>query len=164
MQSNTVEVENQPINFPSLSVKKKTYKSDPFTVRDGRYVGNDGFVVPRDFDEFYQRYPDYVRNWVSKHADRSAPREEIGELDARPADPRFTTCRSKHREAGKEDIVETFDPVKHYGANEARFRNYINLCLANKFRTMHSKRMHDALSRPANLSLGDKPRVKTFSL
>jgi hypothetical protein len=60
---------------------------------------------------------------------------------------------SKHREAGKEDIVETFDPMKHYGANEARFRNYINLCLASKFRTMHSKRMHDALCRPAKLSL-----------
>jgi hypothetical protein len=61
---------------------------------------------------------------------------------------------SKYREAGKEDIVATFDPLRHYGANEARFRNYINLCLANKFRTMHSKRMKDALCRPGNLSLG----------
>ena len=49
--------------------------------------------------------------------------------------------------------MQTFDPVKHSGANEARFRNYINLCLANKFRTMRSKRMKDALCRPANLSL-----------
>ena len=60
---------------------------------------------------------------------------------------------SKYREAGNEDIVATFDPVKHYGANEARFRNYINLCLTNKFRTMHSKRMKDPLCRPGNLSL-----------
>jgi hypothetical protein len=59
---------------------------------------------------------------------------------------------SKYREAGKEDIVETFDPLKHHGANQARFRNYINLCLANKFRTMHSKRMKDALCRPRNVS------------
>jgi hypothetical protein len=61
---------------------------------------------------------------------------------------------SKYREAGKKDIVATFDPLRHYGANEARFRNYINLCLANKFRSMHSKRMRDALCRPGNLSLG----------
>ncbi len=50
--------------------------------------------------------------------------------------------------------MATFDPLRHYGANQARFRNYINLCLANKFRTMHSKRMKDALCRPGNLSLG----------
>jgi hypothetical protein len=60
---------------------------------------------------------------------------------------------SKHRESGKEDIVQTFDPMKHYGANEARFRNYINLCLTNKFRTMHSKRIKDALFHPENTSL-----------
>jgi hypothetical protein len=77
MQSNTVEVENQSINVPNFSVEKKTYKSDPFTIRDGRYVGSDGFVIPRDFEEFYQRFPDYVRKWVSKHADRSAPKQDV---------------------------------------------------------------------------------------
>ncbi len=66
MQSNTVEVENQSINFSNFSVEKKTCKSDPFTIRDGRYVGSDGFVVPRDFEEFYQRFPDYVRKWPSR--------------------------------------------------------------------------------------------------
>jgi hypothetical protein len=34
-----------------------------------------------------------------------------------------------------------FNPRKHYGANQARFQNYINLCLMNKFRTLYSKRM-----------------------
>jgi hypothetical protein len=61
---------------------------------------------------------------------------------------------SKYREAGKKDIVETFDPLKHYGANEARFRNYLNLCLANKLKTCYSKSLKDALFRPGNLSLG----------
>jgi len=60
---------------------------------------------------------------------------------------------SKHREAGKHDIVETFDADKHYGANQSRFLSYINLCLANKFRTLQSKRMKDALCRIASLSL-----------
>jgi hypothetical protein len=60
---------------------------------------------------------------------------------------------SKHREAGDEDIVQTFDPHKHYGANSARFFNYINLCLANKFRSMHSRRIKNPLCRPGNMSL-----------
>jgi hypothetical protein len=153
MQSNTVKVENQLLKFPNCSVEKRTYKPDPFTIKDGRYVGSDGFVVPSDFGEFYERFPDYVRKWVSKHADRSAPKEDIEDwtqdllihLQRLPE-------TSKHREAGRNDIVQTFDPVKHYGANQARFRSYINLCLTNKFRTMHSKRMKDSLCRPGNLS------------
>ncbi len=163
MQSNTVEVENQPINFPNFSVEKKTYKSDPFTIRDGRYVGGDGFVVPRDFEDFYQRFPDYVRKWISKHADRSAPKQDVEDwtqdllihLQHLPE-------TSKHREAGRNDIVQTFDPVKHYGANEARFRNYINLCLTNKFRSMHSKCMKDVLCHPGNLSLDGKAEGEEF--
>lgn len=43
---------------------------------------------------------------------------------------------SKHREAGKQDVIQTFDPFRHHGANLARFLNYVNRCLANKFRTI----------------------------
>ena len=67
---------------------------------------------------------------------------------------RYLPATSKHREAGKEDIVQTFDPHKHHGANQARFFNYINLCLANKFRTMHSKRMKNATVPPRKLVAG----------
>jgi hypothetical protein len=155
MQSNTAAVENQPINFLNFSVEKKTCKSDPFTITDGRYVGNDGFVVPRDFEEFFERFPDYVRRWVRKHADKSAQRED---LEDRTQDLLIHLLSlpqtSKYREAGKKDIVQTFDAMKHYGANEARFRNYMNLCLANKLKTFHSKSLKDALFRTGNLSFG----------
>jgi hypothetical protein len=157
MQSNTAAVENRSINFPNFPVEKKTYKSDHFTISDGRCIGSDGFVVPSDFEEFYERFPDYVRKWVSKHADRSAPKED---LEDRTQDLlihlQHLPQTSKYREAGKKDIVQTFDPVKHYGANQARFQNYVNLCLANKLKTIHSKRMKDALFRPGNLSLGEQ--------
>lgn len=154
MQSNTVAVENPYINLPNLSVENQKGESDPFTVRDGRYVGNDGFVVPRDFEEFYDRFPDYVRTWVSKHADRLASKEDLEDWTQDLMIHLYhLPQRSRYREAGKKDIVETFDPLRHYGANEARFRNYMNLCLANRFRTMHSKRMKDALCGRTNLSL-----------
>jgi len=154
MESNTAAVANQPINFPNFSVENRPYKVDSFTIRDGRYVGHDGFIVPKDFDEFHERFPQYVRNWVNRHADRSAPKEDLEDwtqdllihlLHLPPT--------SKHREAGKKDIVQTFDPHKHYGANQARFQSYVNLCLTNKFRSLHSKRMKDALSQPGSVSL-----------
>jgi hypothetical protein len=44
-------------------------------------------------------------------------------------------------------------PVKHHGANAARFFNYVNLCLGNKFRTIRSTRLKNPLCRPGNLSL-----------
>lgn len=44
--------------------------------------------------------------------------------------------------------MQTFDPHKHYGASSARFFNYINLCPANKFRSMHSRRAKNPLCRP----------------
>jgi hypothetical protein len=152
MQSNTVEIDNQPINFASIPVENRT--PEPFTVVDGRYVGHDGFVVPKDFDEFHERFPQYVRNWVKRHVDRSAPREDVEDwAQDLLIHLRYLPVTSKHREAGKQDIVQTFDPRKHYGANQARFQSYINLCLTNKFRTLRSKRMKDALFQPGNVSL-----------
>lgn len=154
MQSNTDAVANQPINFLNFSVENKPYKVDSFTIRDGRYVGHDGFVVPRDFEEFHERFPHYVRNWVNRHAGSIASKEDLEDwTQDLLLHLRHLPSTSKHREAGKQDIVQTFDPRKHYGANQARFQNYINLCLTNKFRTLRSKRMKDAQSRLGNVSI-----------
>ena len=152
MLSNTATIEDQSVTFANLSVENRN--AEPFTIRDGRYVGQDGFVVPKDFDEFHERFPQYVRNWVRKHSDRFAQPEDVEDwtqdllihLKCLPPN-------SKYREAGKEDIVQTFDPARHYGASQRRFQNYINLCLANKFRTMYAARMKNPLCRTGNLSL-----------
>jgi hypothetical protein len=73
MQANTASGANRTVNFHNFSVEK----CDPFSVRDGRFVGHDGFVVPKDFDEFHERFPDYVRNWVRRHTEASASREDL---------------------------------------------------------------------------------------
>jgi len=152
MQSNTAAVSNQPVDFTNISVENR--KPDPFTVADGHYIGHDGFVVPMNFDEFHERFPQYVRNWVNRHVDRSAPSEDVEDwTQDLLIHLHYLPATSKHRQAGKEDIVQTFDPIKHYGANSARFFNYINLCLGNKYRTIYSKRMKNPLCRPGNLSL-----------
>ena len=154
MQSNTASFDNQPFNFSNFSVENGPYKSDPFTIRDGRYVGHDGFVVPKDFDEFHQRFPHHIPNWVRKHSDRCVQKEDLEDwTQDLVIHMKYLPSTSKHREGGKEDIVQTFDPAKHHGANQPRFLNYVNLCLANKFRTIHSKRRKDAMCHSGNLSL-----------
>jgi hypothetical protein len=152
MQSNTVVVDDRPINFASIPVENLT--PDPFTIVDGHYVGQDGFVVPKNFDEFHERFPQYVRQWVRKHADRFAQPEDLEDwtqdllihLNSLPP-------TSKDWAAGKKDIVQTFDPKRHYGANSARFFNYINICLGNKLRSIRSKRMKNPICRAGNVSL-----------
>lgn len=43
------------------------HKESRFSITENRrYVGDDGFVVPKNFDEFYERYPKFVRNWVKR--------------------------------------------------------------------------------------------------
>jgi hypothetical protein len=120
----------------------------------GRFVGHDGFVVPKDFTEFHERFPEYVRNWVRRHMRVAASREDVEDwTQDLLIHLRFVPLNSKHRGAGKEDVIQTFDPMKHFGANQARFQNYINICLTNRLRTLQSKRMKDALFQPGNLSL-----------
>jgi hypothetical protein len=152
MQSNTAVAGNLDANFANLSVENRT--SDPFTTVDGHHVGHDGFVVPKNFDEFHERFPEHVRRWVERHVERSTPDEDVEDwTHDLLIHMRYLPTISKYREAGKQDMVQTFDPVKHHGANAARFFNYINLCLGNKFRSMRSTRLKNPLCRPGNLSL-----------
>lgn len=136
------------------------YTGDCFYLsQDGHFVGEDGFVVPKDFVEFHTRYPDYVFNWVKKHL-YNASTEDIEDwgqellmhLSHLPEG-------SKHRAQGRTDVVQTFNPFKQYGASERRFRNYINLLLLNKFRTFGSKQARNPLSCSANMSLSEDTPV-----
>ena len=154
MQVNTAAFTPRLICTTKSSMKIAKPTPDPYTIVDGRYVGHDGFVVPRNFDEFLSRFPRYVRSWVWKHAGTTARLEDVEDwtqeltihLMALPAS-------SRYRSMGKADLIETFDPQRHYGANAARFWNYINLCLTNRFRTILSARKNDAIRRPGNLAL-----------
>jgi len=102
MQSNTAAVGNQDANFVNFSVENR--QSDPFTTTvDGHHIGHDGFVVPKNFDEFLERFPEYVRRWVERHVDRSTPDEDVQDWtqDLLIHLRRLPTI-SKYREAGKQ--------------------------------------------------------------
>ena len=113
-----------------------TLRGDAFTFQNGHFGGHDGFIVPNSFSEFYQRFPNYVADWlrrrvrdcVSASEAEDWTQELLLHLAALPS-------TSKHRMNGKEDVIQTFAPERMHGANEARFRSFINQCLSNKFNT-----------------------------
>lgn len=132
--------------------RSTSYRDDPFTVQDGHYVGHDGFVVPNSFAEFYRRFPAYVANRVRSRTRGCTSRSEAEDwtqqlllfLAALPTN-------SIHRKSGKHDVIQTFAPEKMHGANEARFRSFINRCLTNKFNTLYGKWRMQPPSNPNNL-------------
>ena len=133
--------------------QKRKNRCDPFEYVDGHYVVNDGFIVPKDFAEFYERFPNHIRRWVKRHVRKSSSNEDIADwTQDLCAHMSSLPATSKYRRAGKRDVIQTFDPFRHYGATLPRFLNYINRCLANRFRTIHSEHMRNPLSRAEPLS------------
>jgi hypothetical protein len=125
---------------------------DAYTIRDGHFVGHDGFIVPNNFSEFYQRFPNYVADWVRRRV-----RDRVSETETEDWTQELLLhlaalpTRSKFRTDGKQDVIQTFVPEKMHGANEARFRSFINQCLSNKFNTLYVKWRKRPLSNPRNL-------------
>jgi hypothetical protein len=121
----------------------------PFSVsEDGHYVGNDGFVVPRNFDEFYERYPKYVLNWVTRRINHFQVDEAVEDwTQDLLVYLKFSPARSFNR--GEADracrgVIETFDPYKQGGASELSFRKCLNAVLADMFNAIAAKRpVHD---------------------
>jgi hypothetical protein len=115
------------------SVRHVVLHEDAFTFRDGHFVGHDGFIVPNSFAEFHERFPTYVADWMRRRVDGCVSASEAEDwtqelllhLATLPTD-------SIYRERGMEDVIQTFAPERMHGANEARFRSFIDQCLANK--------------------------------
>ncbi len=148
--------------MPQLT-EPEGYTGDKFTISpDGHFIGDDGFVVPKDFDEFYDRYPKYVLNWVKKRLNRFQVDDDVEDwtqdllihMKYLPQGSKHRLPGANGRQAGCADVIETFNPYQQYGASERRFRNYINFCLANKFNTVQSKRQKNPVCRPGNIPLG----------
>jgi hypothetical protein len=115
---------------------------------DGHYVGDDGFVVPRNFGEFYERYPKYVLNWAKKRLNRFTVDEDVEDYaQDLLIYLKFSPARPFNRgEADKacRDVIEAFDPGEQGGASEPIFRRYLNAVLKQLFNAIVAKRQgHD---------------------
>jgi hypothetical protein len=100
---------------------------------EGNYVAHDGWVCPKNCDEFFDRYPNFIadsvnRNW---HIPPHAKEDLISELSLH-----FIQRNTPGR----------FNPAKLGGrCSEKLYLNYLWKCIRNKQQTINKKRMVDAL-------------------
>jgi hypothetical protein len=151
------------------ATQPESYKEDPFErTKDGHVVDlvetnpDKRFVVPKNFDEFSERYPNYIRRWVMKHTKKMSLDADVEDWEADLAfHMRYLPVASVHRVPGANglndgciDRIQTFDPVRMHGATPARFFHFVNNLLRNCFITEISKRKRQPLHIPNNLSYG----------
>ncbi len=124
-------------------------------------MGEDGFVVPKDFGEFFERYPLRVRRWVTRRLHGRFGQDAILDLEqdlllylcTLAPKSRFRRKGTNRRPGGCTDVIQCFDPVRHYGATAGRFHNFINLCLANRLSTILARQRLNPLCNPRNVSI-----------
>jgi len=138
----------------ALAEDPQTIPNEPYSISpDGHYVGCDGFVVPKNFVEFYEREPLSVLRFVMKNLRKQCVDDDVKEMEQDLLV--HLSClpkKSKYREQGKTDRIQCFDPERQHGANVKRFHNWVSLCLTNRFKTLMSKRKKNPLFRINNLS------------
>jgi len=131
------------------------HKVEPYSISlDGHYVACDGFVVPKNFREYYDRNPLGVRRFVMTKMRKYEADADVEDMEQSLLLHLSTLPeKSKHRKEGKTDIIQTFDPAKHHGASEKRFFNYIKFCLDNRYKTIMATWKKNPLSHPHNLGI-----------
>ena len=151
---------------PEEIAQDRPYTGDPFTINeDGHFVGDDGFVVPRDFNEFMILNPKYVQRWVQKRIGHPVVDADVEDWESDLLmHLRYLPAKSKSRLPGAnksrpnivcEDVIQTFDPILQYGASARRFYSYMKKCLSRRFSTIMSKRIKNPVTLPNNLIMGN---------
>jgi len=152
----------QTLSPSSVSVPVFSKKCEPYSkTPDGHYVGSDGFVVPKTFAEFYEWEPLSVRRFLMKKLHRQMVDEVVLDLEQDLLlHLHYLPEKSKHRKAGKLDIIMCFDPEKHHGASAKRFHNYLALCMNNRFCTILHKQKKNPVYNKTNLSISTSPEIR----
>jgi hypothetical protein len=98
--------------------EKPEWTHDLYTIsEDGHFIGQDGFVVPRSFEEFFERHPRYVRGRVrlcwpngtdSEREDHES--ELLIFLMSLPDKSKFRALGYNGFPDGCKDRIQTFDP------------------------------------------------------
>lgn len=161
-----------PAHLGLSSEAVSDYDGEPFTSDGTHFIGHDGFVVPANFVEFYDRYPVYVRNWTSKRLRKMGTHPDVEDwtqtllthLCQLPKPKRIVNPETGEvrltggtlHQLGFTDVIHAYNPWAHYGASARRFFNFLNLCLSNKFSSLRSRYDKDAAVH-TSFSLDDDP-------
>src|SRR5271166_648971 len=83
------------------------YTGDKFSIdpATGHFIGEDGFRCPRNFEEFWERWPNYIINWTKKRLHKHIVDEDVEdwEMDLL-MHMKYLPERSKWRALGKMDV------------------------------------------------------------
>jgi hypothetical protein len=116
-------------------------------VQNGHFVGSDGFIVPRNFTEFSEKFPNYTFRWVQNNLKPPLVRSKDDVLDwASDLNQHLMTISAKKRKAGKVDVIDCFDPVAACGATQAKFLYFVDVCLKRRFVSILRHLRTDALN------------------
>jgi len=143
--------DDAPEAFPSID--------EVYTIaEDGHFIGADGFNVPRNAHEFFQRFPNHVRSFVDRHmmwhsvADREDRTSELQIfLLSLPPVSKFREPGYNGLPNGCTDRIQVFHPDNAHGASKPRFLAFINYMLLNAFISLMKKQGSNPIERVTNL-------------
>jgi hypothetical protein len=97
------------------------------------------FTVPRNFAEFAERYPTYIRDWVRRRKFGRISEQEVETAVSDLTVHMLTFPEgSIFCERGFNDRIEAFNPEK--GATASSFFHYVKRCLNDYYVVIHERR------------------------
>jgi len=148
---------------------KETVKCDPYSVSpDGHFIGFDGFEVPKDFTEFYERFPRYIKQFVMGHLRNKNDweREECENdlvvfLLTLPTQSKYRKPGYNGHANGCTDRIQVFDPARSFGCSAPRWKSWLNRCLTNQLCHQADKSSRSPLQRYSTVTLtNESPGTK----
>ena len=107
----------------------------------GRYIGDDGFVVPKTSNEFFERFPDWPHTMARKWLPQAKP-EDTEDL------AQDISMSLLHRRT-----VERYDPTRFGATNAKLFFSFLVLCSRNVAYSRHNDLKGEPTNNKANVSL-----------
>ena len=132
---------------------------------NGNWVGADGYVVPKNFAEFIQRFPRYIHNWTRRQCIRMKSIELADDLTSELYIHMMTLPEdSDYRKQGCTDRIQVFNPAKdpeNTVAMKTRFDAFVNRCLVNYTKSQMRKRNSDPVQWGVQIGTGDTDDATT---
>ena len=129
-------------------------------LRGRGWVDESTFIPPHDFNNFYSRFPRFVRDFVrrrmmnQRYEDQQDRESELLHfLMCLPERSKFRVPGTNGHQNGCHDRIMTFNPGRCGGGTPGQFLAYVNRILLNRFITLQRKHKADPACRSDTLRL-----------
>jgi DNA adenine methylase len=141
----------------SLAMPKED-EPEPVITHSQRYGAGASWEIPKNFAEFYERYPSFVRHWTTRKMHLSRRKIKPCEQHVFEATVEDYTQemlkflmalppKSKYRAMGFTDPIQLFNPTLWGTVSSQKFFAWLKQLLSNKFATLRTQEFRDALPR-----------------